>query len=579
MYGDRYISLAPLSMPSVRARVEAFLAANSLRLDDVDCYVTLTGNEDSDEILAGGGLKGNVIKCVAVSPELRSEGLSGSLVSYLVGLAHERGCDTVKVFTKPENAAIFSSMGFTVLAACDKAVLMEDGNGLRRYERYLSKLRKEGRNGAIVMNANPFTKGHRYLVETAASKVDNLYVIAVKEDLSRFPYAERLAMIKAGTEDIPNVTVCEGSDYAVSAATFPTYFLKKLSDASDVQMSLDIDLFAKHIAPALGVSVRFAGSEPSDPLTARYNGLMSENLQGAGVDFVEVPRLENGEGPVSATLLREELDGGSLSAAMKFAYRTTLPYLAADLAESALRQELDTTPKPGLVDRNNSGAHGDMDYDRMSAGIRALRPWFVKMAVEAVQGLDPLKIKEAGIEAERAMLEATGGINTHKGALFCVGLTVAAASFLAASEGGVTELRLRPMLTLAASGIAAANGTHGAGVISKYRVKGALESAREAYPELFSEWLPYYRSLEGDEYRNHKTLLKIMTVLDDTNVLHRGGDEALARVKKDAAALLGDFSVRGLEELDRQYVRANISPGGSADMLSLTIFISTIINN
>ncbi len=579
MYGDRYISLAPLSLPSVRARVESFLAANSLRLDDVDCYATITRSEDSDEILAGGGLKGNVIKCIAVSPELRSEGLSGSLVSYLVSLAHERGCDTVKVFTKPENKAIFSSMGFVTLAACGKAVLMEDGNGLRRYERYLAPLRKEGRNGAIVMNANPFTRGHRYLVENAASQVDNLYVIAVKEDLSRFPYAERLAMIKAGTADIPNVTVCEGSDYAISAATFPTYFLKKLSDASDVQMSLDIDLFAKHIAPALGVGVRFAGSEPADPLTARYNELMSEQLPGGGVEFMEISRLEDGEGPVSATLLRKALDRGSLPEAMKFAYRSTLPYLAADLAEAALRQELDTTPKPGLVDRNNSGAHSDMDYDSMSAGIRALRPWFVRMAVEAVQGLNPAKIKEAGIEAEKSMLEATGGVNSHKGALFCVGLTVAAASFLAATEGGVTEQRLRPLLTQAASGIAAANGTHGAGVISKYRVKGALESAREAYPELFSEWLPYYRSLEGDRYRNHKTLLKIMTVLDDTNVLHRGGGEALARVRRDAAALLGDFSERRLEELDRQYISANISPGGSADMLSLTIFISTIINN
>ena len=579
MYGDRYISLAPLSLPSVRARVESFLAANSLRLDDVDCYATITRSEDSDEILAGGGLKGNVIKCIAVSPELRSEGLSGSLVSYLVGLAHERGCDTVKVFTKPENTAIFSSMGFVTLAACDKAVLMEDGNGLRRYERYLASLRKEGRNGAIVMNANPFTRGHRYLVESAASQVDNLYVIAVKEDLSRLPYAERLAMIKAGTADIPNVTVCEGSDYAISAATFPTYFLKKLSDASDTQMSLDIDLFAKHIAPALGVSVRFAGSEPADPLTARYNELMSELLPGAGVEFMEISRLEDGERPVSATLLRKALDRGSLSEAMKFAYRSTLPYLVADLAEAALRQELDTTPKPGLVDRNNSGAHSDMDYDSMSAGIRALRPWFVRMAVDAARGLDPAKIKEAGIEAEKSMLEATGGVNSHKGALFCVGLTVAAASFLAATEGGVTERKLRPLLTQAASGIAAANGTHGAGVISKYRVKGALESAREAYPELFSEWLPWYRSLEGDRYRNHKTLLKIMTVLDDTNVLHRGGGEALARVKRDAAALLGDFSESRLAELDRQYISANISPGGSADMLSLTIFISTIINN
>ena len=265
-----YISEAPLSLNSVRRRVEAFLAANGLRLAPLDRYVVVTRDEDGDEILAGGGLDGNVIKCVAVSESARSEGLMNILVSRLIAIAREEGRESVKAFTKPENEGIFKSLGFGLLASAPKAILMENGRGgLPEYKKYLASLARPGRNGAIVMNANPFTKGHRYLVEQAASLVDNLYVIVVREDRSRFPYVERKAMIEAGCTGLDNVVVCEGSDYAISAATFPTYFLKKLDDATDTQIALDLDLFVNHIAQPLGVTVRFAGSEPEDALTRR----------------------------------------------------------------------------------------------------------------------------------------------------------------------------------------------------------------------------------------------------------------------------------------------------------------------
>ena len=100
-----------------------------------------------------------------------------------------------------------------------------------------------------------------------------------------------------------------------------------------------------------------------------------------------------------------------------------------------------------------------------------------------------------------------------------------------------------------------------------------------AYSELFSAWLPYFRSLAGDQYRCHKTLLYIMTSLDDTNVLHRRGAEGLAYAKSEAAGLLGNFSIGGLSSMNADFIRENISPGGSADMLSLTIFIDHVIIN
>lgn len=600
-----YISEAPLSLNSVRRRVEAFLTANGLRLAPLDRYVVVTRDEDGDEILAGGGLDGNVIKCVAVSESARSEGLMNILVSRLIAIAREEGRESVKAFTKPENEGIFKSLGFTLLASSPKAILMENGRGgLPEYRKYLASLARPGRNGAIVMNANPFTKGHRYLVEQAASQVDNLYVIVVKEDRSRFPYVERKAMIEAGCAGLDNVVVCEGSDYAISAATFPTYFLKKLDDATDTQIALDLDLFVNHIAQPLGVTVRFAGSEPEDALTRRYNELMAEILPGTSVavvrqdhqpdselvegsavrqarrpiDFVEIPRLEQKGKPLSATSLRRALDKGGFKEAMEYIPKSTVPYLVADLAERALRLELDTTPKPGLVDRQDNGAHKDMDYALMSKSISALRPYLTRLAVESAKDIDPAKIKEIGIEAEKAMLKATGGVNTHKGALFCIGLSVAAASNLASATGSVEAYSFKELVSRAASEIPSARGTHGAEVKRSFKAVGALENARAAYPELFADWLPYYRSLEGDPFRCHKTLLHIMTTLDDTNILHRRGAEGLAHAEAEAARLLEDFSESGLSSLNKDFIRENISPGGSADMLSLTIFINSIIN-
>ncbi len=592
-----YISEVPLSLNSVRRRVEAFLSSNGLRLAPLDRYVVITRDEDGDEILAGGGLDGNVIKCVAVSEAARSEGLMNILMSRLIALAREDGRESVKAFTKPENVGIFKSLGFSLLASAPKAVLMENGRGgLPEYEKYLASLARPGRNGAIVMNANPFTKGHRYLIEQAASQVDNLYVIVVKEDRSRFPYAERKAMIEAGCAGLDNVVVCEGSDYAISAATFPTYFLKRLDDATDTQIALDLDLFVNHIAQPLGVTVRFAGSEPEDALTRRYNELMAEILprtsvaepveattlrqaQGPfGIDFVEIPRLEQNGKPICATSLRQALDKGNLKEAMEYIPESTVPYLVSDLAVRALRMELDTTPKPGLVDKLDNGAHKDMDYALMSKSISALRPYLTRLAVESAKGIDPAKIKGIGIEAEEAMLKATGGVNTHKGALFCIGLSVAAASCLASATGSVSAYSFKELVSRAASEIPVAQGTHGAEAKRRFKVSGALENARGAYPELFADWLPYYRGLEGDPYRCHKTLLHIMTTIDDTNVLHRRGAEGLVRAKSEAARLLEDFSESGLSSLNKDFIRDNISPGGSADMLSLTIFINSIID-
>ena len=583
MYDNFEICDMPLSLKSNRTRVERFLADSGLRLEDVDYYAAVT--DDDGNIIAGGGLQGNVIKCIAVGEAARETGLSNKLISRLIGMANQQGAESVKVYTKPGNSTVFESMGFKIIAQAPCAILMENGmKGIGRYTDYLKRLRGDRPDGAaaIVMNANPFTRGHRYLVEQASATASTLYVIAVREDRSAFSYEERLAMIQAGCKGLENVVVVEGSDYAISELTFPTYFLKQVTDATDTHITLDLDLFARHIAPALGVTTRYVGSEPIDELTARYNELMQELLPQHGIAVKTVKRLEQDGQPVSASRMRQALASGSLSQAAALVPQSTVSYLIAHLATDALRAELNTTPKPGLVDRHDSGAHKDMDLAIMSRSIDALQPYFDKLALLGSQASMPEteQVRQIGIDAEKAMLNATGGVNTHRGALFSLGLTTLAASSCMAHDGKVNEQSLRNLIMQAAQGFTPTAGTHGNNAVNAHRVTGALDLAKAGYQQLFNDWLPAYRDWLAEDANSacHKLLLLIMSQLDDTNVIHRVGYEQAQQVKQEAHALLNSYSVAGMEAMNRDYIARNISPGGSADMMALTLFIHSILN-
>lgn len=598
--------------PRQRQRIEAFLKRNGLRFDDMHYYAAIT--DDDGEMIAGGGLKGNVIKCVAVDDAHKGEAIANTLISHLIAHANEEGYSNVMLFTKPKNRQLFESLSFRLLAEAPEAVLMETGiGGINNMVEQLKKIKEEGEvckennqecrkeektnlnittpqhlnpstpqplttttplRGVVVMNCNPFTLGHRYLIEQAAKQVERLFVMVVREDCSLFAYAERKAMVEQGVAHLKNVTVIDGSEYAISQATFPTYFLKRLDDAADTQMLLDLDLFRRHIAPALGATVRFVGTEPTDRLTRRYNQLMHEVL----ADVREIVRLEKEGNAVSASRVRKAMEQGDMSTIRQLVPPTTLPYIIAHLATQALQAELDTTPKPGLVDKDNNGAHHDMDYALMQRSIDTLHPYFVKLALLGCADALPThtSIRDIGIEAEKAMLSATNGVNTHKGALFSMGLAVVAAAHEKNTDSLQTTIK-----ALAAS-FPDTNGTHGskAKLLSKgtTAIKGALDNAREGYEMLFAEWLPFYieRRKERDAHTLHKTLLRIMCDLDDTNVIYRTDLATAEEVKQEARALLDSFSKAALKDMDRHYTTRNISPGGAADMLSLTIFIGSI---
>ena len=599
------------TIPRQRRQIETFLQANGLRYDDVDYYAALV-DESSDEMIAGGGLKGCVIKCVAVADGHKGEAVANVIVSHLLAKANEDGYQCVKLYTKPHNRQLFESLSFRLIAEAPNAILMETGVG--GIERWSYELRVKNdelrikndelgvRNdelgvtsdelriksvrkpiGAIVMNANPFTLGHRFLVEQSSELVERLYVVVVREDCSMFSYSERKAMVIQGVRDIGNVVVVDGSDYAVSAATFPTYFLKQISDATDTQITLDLDIYRRRIAPALGATVRFFGSEPTDPLTRRYNELMHQQL---GEDHVhEIQRKQQDGSPISASRVRKAMLEGRLWDAIQMVPPTTIPYIIGHLASMALQAELDTTPKPGLVDRNDNGAHRDMDYALMRRSIQALHPYFVRLAQIGFDNPQPRhdEIQQVGIEAEQAMFNATGGVNTHKGALFSIGLAAVALGGMACSNNAQLHSLSNSIASLA-SLFPDTSGTHGSKAKANNKLKGALDNAREGYPQLFKAWLPFYldRLTEGDRYALHKTLLRIMCDLDDTNIVYRTSMETMREVQAEARRMLEHIPETthfeaALQAMNTDYIRRNISPGGSADMLSLVVFLSNVV--
>lgn len=606
------------TIPRQRRQIEMFLQTNGLRYDDVDYYAAIV-DESSDEMIAGGGLKGSVIKCVAVADGHKGEAVANVIVSHLIAKANAEGCQCVKLYTKPNNRQLFESLSFRLIAESPNAILMETGVG--GIEKYSEELRvkseelgvksEELKNdesvvsnarkpiGVIVMNANPFTLGHRFLVEQSSELVERLYVVVVREDCSMFSYNERKAMVSQGVRDIGNVVVVDGSDYAVSAATFPTYFLKQLSDATDTQIILDLDLYRRRIAPALGATIRFFGSEPTDPLTRRYNELMHQQL---GEEHVhEIQRKQQEGSAISASRVRKAMMEGCLWEAIQLVPPTTIPYIIGHLASMALQAELDTTPKPGLVDRNDNGAHRDMDHALMQRSIKALHPYFVRLAKLGFTDKQPChdEIVHIGIEAEREMFKATGGVNTHKGALFSIGLAAVALAGeafcrITQAEGCGTmaydDVNSKQIQSLSNSIASLArlfpdtNGTHGSKAKANNILKGALDNAREGYTQLFKAWLPFYidRIAEGDNYALHKTLLRIMCDLDDTNIVYRTSMETMQEVKTEARQMLDtsrnivNFEA-ALQAMNTDYIHRNISPGGSADMLSLVVFLSCVV--
>lgn len=269
---------------------------------DEDIIALMT---EDGKLTACGALADHTVKQLAVAEEAEGQGAMAAVLSALISEAYARDRYRLFLCTKPGNLRMFGSMGFHTVIETGDAVLLENRKG--GLDAFLDSIPKyEGVCGAVVCNCDPFTLGHRRLIEYAAANCDNLYVFTVSEKGSMFSPDERLEMIRQGTADIVNCHVFASDLYLVSRATFPAYFIKDESRADLVRSDLDIELFCRRIAPALNISKRFAGEEPFSPVTRAYNERMRELLPSHGISFTEIPRLDG----ISAGKVRSLIESG-----------------------------------------------------------------------------------------------------------------------------------------------------------------------------------------------------------------------------------------------------------------------------
>ncbi|PJI06868.1 MULTISPECIES: triphosphoribosyl-dephospho-CoA synthase [Clostridium] len=268
------------------------------------------------------------------------------------------------------------------------------------------------------------------------------------------------------------------------------------------------------------------------------------------------------------------------------------PDFLAEHAVKALIDEAMLTPKPGLVDKNNSGAHKDLNLNLMLRSANALYETFWQIA-EASSSQLPTKglwkkLSQIGLKGEETMFKETGGINTHKGAIWALGLLVCGAAM--ASEYSDTK-----NITTLASKIACYNHisenmkvSNGFCACENYGVTGARGEAKDAFPHVINFALPSLYASRKQNASEHNSrlnaLMALIATVDDTCILHRGGMNALIITKKGAKEVIdnGGTSTRNgfnsLIKLDKTLMKMNVSPGGSADLLASTLFLDSIKN-
>lgn len=317
---------APLQGKALE-QLNQFLHASGLRYDPNITYTVCLWDED--RIAATGSLDGNTIKCIAVDPLYQGEDLTSQIMTALMQESMRRGIRRLMLYTKPVNQAVFASFGFHPVIRTASCLIMENRrNGLEEFLSALPPATQSGSPiGCVVAHCNPFTLGHRYLIEKAAAECAFVYVFILSENKGMFSPDARLQMAKDGLSHLANVHVASGGPYMVSSATFPTYFIRDEEKAAQVYCEADLLLFGKKIAPALGITRRYVGTEPLSPVTKRYNEEMKKLLPPLHVEVAEVERLTSCDTPVSASLVRKALERNDLDMLRRLLPESSLQYI------------------------------------------------------------------------------------------------------------------------------------------------------------------------------------------------------------------------------------------------------------
>lgn len=319
-------------------QVKDFLTKFSLDLDsNVDYTIVVRIN---GEIKATCSKTKNVFKCFAVSQELQGEGISTKLITSLNNKLFEEGIYHSFIFTKPENVGIFTGLNYKIIYEIENVVLLE--NGIYDINKYMDKLMKKYEidniveKTALVMNCNPFTLGHRYLIEEAAKQTDEVLVFIVEEDKSLFPFEVRYNLVKEGVKDLKNVKVIPGGEYIISSVTFPSYFLRKADEVLKAYTKLDAGIFAKYFCDKLNITKRFVGEEPFCEVTRAYNKALQEILNMYGIQLCVVERKKYNDSKISASMVRKLIKDGNLNEIRSLVPESTWEFLNTNIGKEIM---------------------------------------------------------------------------------------------------------------------------------------------------------------------------------------------------------------------------------------------------
>lgn len=319
-------------------QIEALLEQEGIALDANLDYIC--GMYDDDyNIIATGSCFGSTLRCFAVNKEYQGEGLLNQIVTHLMDIQFNRGNMHLFLYTKVNTAKFFGDLGFHEIARVDGTlVFMENRkDGFRGYLKALEKTRTDGISAALVMNANPFTLGHQYLVETAAAACDTLHLFVLSEDASLVPFSVRKKLVQEGVAHIPNVVIHDSGPYIISNATFPSYFLKDEVAVITGHANLDLAVFTK-IAQVLQVTIRYVGEEPTSQVTGIYNRIMVQNLPAAGIECRIIPRKEVDGMVISASTVRRSIQQEDWKTLKNLVPSTTFNFFASPASEQVRKR-------------------------------------------------------------------------------------------------------------------------------------------------------------------------------------------------------------------------------------------------
>lgn len=333
-------------------QINELLLAEGIRRDANLDYTCGMYDEEMN-IIATGSCFGNTLRCMAVSSAHQGEGLMNQIVTHLISVQFERGNTHLFLYTKCNSAKFFGDLGFYEIARIDGQIVFME-NRKTGFTSYLEKLKKETEQSevfrqfscndsaktkiaALVMNANPFTLGHQYLVEKAASENDILHLFIVSEDQSLVPFSVRKKLVLEGTAHLKNIIYHESGPYIISNATFPSYFQKDADAVMESHANLDLTIFVR-ITQALGINCRYVGEEPNSQVTGIYNEIMAKKLPENQIACKIIPRKEANGSVISASTVRTALKSGKIDLLKTLVPETTLRYFQSEEAAPVIEK-------------------------------------------------------------------------------------------------------------------------------------------------------------------------------------------------------------------------------------------------